>query len=74
MEMMLNLLNTVEAPVAAFSGYGLSISSPQITELPKVEQDALWQAVIRRYAPLQEVPDFGQADTTLRILRRARIK
>ncbi len=67
-EMMLELLSTCEAPVAAFSGYGLTIGSPAVVRLPKAETDLLWDAVNARYSMLEEVPDFGQADTTLRIL------
>jgi len=69
-DMMLELLNTVQAPVAAFSGYGLVIGSPAIVKLPKTEQDLLWQAVNRRYVQSEEFPNFGQADTTLKIMRR----
>ena len=69
-EMMLELLRTVEAPVAAFSGYGLTIGSPAVVELPKVERDALWNAVGKRFQSFEEVPCFGQADTALIIMRR----
>lgn len=69
-DMMLDLLNTVEAPVASFSGYGLIIGSPAIVKLPKAEQDLLWKAVNERYALSEEFANFGQADTTLKIMRR----
>lgn len=68
-EMMLDLLNTVDAPVAAFSGYGLSIGAPAVVELSKTEKELLWKIVARRYTPSMEISDFGQADTTLRILK-----
>ena len=69
-EMMMELLSSVEAPVAAFSGYGLTIGSPAVVRLPKVETDVLWNVVNDRYVPFEDVPNFGQADTTLRILTR----
>ncbi|OGV71061.1 MAG: hypothetical protein A2283_01970 [Lentisphaerae bacterium RIFOXYA12_FULL_48_11] len=69
-EMMLELLSASEAPVAAFSGYGLTIGSPAVVRLPKAETDILWDAVNARYMALEDVPNFGQADTTLRILIR----
>jgi hypothetical protein len=68
-EMMLELLEKTEAPMAAFSGYGLAIRSPQVSELPKDDRKALWDAVETRYEEIYEVPDFGQAFTTLRIFR-----
>jgi len=65
-----DLLRTCDAPVAAFSGYGLSIQSPGITPLAETEQGELWELVEARYAPLKEVDPFGQADTRLRLLTR----
>jgi hypothetical protein len=69
-EMMMELLETCEAPVAAFSGYGLSIQSPQICQLPKEEQQALVALVEKRYQKEREIPAFGHAETTLKIYRR----
>lgn len=68
-EMMLELLRATDAPLAAFSGYGLAIRAPEVSELSDEEQVALWAAVAARYEDLCEVPDFGQGGTTLRILR-----
>ena len=68
-EMMLELLEKTEAPMAAFSGYGLAIQSPQISELSESERRPLWDEVEKRYEEIYEVPDFGQAFTTLRIFR-----
>lgn len=65
------VLRSTPAPVAAFSGYGLTIASPGITELPAREQAALEALVNERFDPWMEVPDFGQARTTLRLFRRA---
>lgn len=69
-EMLRELLVDCDAPVAAFSGYGLSVRCPEVSELSRAEQDELWEIVDRRYEPLKEVEGFGQAGTTLRILRR----
>ena len=68
--MMLKLLETSDARVAAFSGYGLSIRAPEVAPLSAGEQEELWTAVRGRYELFAEEPDFGQADTTLRILVR----
>jgi len=57
------------SPVAAFSGYGLAIRSPQVSQLSKAEQDELWRVVELSYKPFATVDAFGQADTTLRILK-----
>ena len=69
-DMMRELLAAAPAPLAAFSGYGLSIRSPEISELPDVEQRALWSLVEQRYQEVLTVPHFGQAHTTLRLLER----
>jgi len=71
-EMFFELLETVEAPVAAFSGYGLAIRSPQVSQLAEEEQRELWEIVEERYEPCFEVEPFGQADTRLRVLVRSR--
>jgi hypothetical protein len=70
-DMLRELLDTCEAPVAAFSGYGLAIRCPEVMALSEAERDALWEVVMRRYALVREIPAFGQAATTLRILRRS---
>jgi UDP:flavonoid glycosyltransferase YjiC (YdhE family) len=64
------LLRECEAPVAAFSGYGLSIQSPSIMPLSAPEQQELWDLVNARFIIAKEVDPFGQADTILRILTR----
>lgn len=66
-EMMHELLRTSAAPVAAFSGYGLSISSPSVGELSEEEQRELRETLESRYRLFREVEDFGQAETTLRV-------
>ena len=68
-EMMLEFLEKTDAPMAAFSGYGLAIQSPEVSELSKSDRCLLRDAVEKRYEEIYEVPDFGQAFTTLRIFR-----
>jgi len=58
-ELLEALLADAPAPLAAFSGYGLSIGSPEIEEL-----------VRRRYQQVKTVEPFGQANTPLHLLRR----
>ena len=69
-EMLTRILDQADAPVAAFSGYGLAIESPQIRELPADKQEALWAAVTQRYEPTFEMERFGQGATRLRVLVR----
>ncbi len=69
-ELLLEALERAEAPWAAFSGYGLSIACPTIAELPAAERTRLRAALERRYEPVREIADFGQAHTTLTIYRR----
>lgn len=70
-EMMVELLGSTRAPIAAFSGYGLAIRSPEVAELPADEQEMLWDVVESRYQEIAKIQDFGQAFTTLRVLARA---
>lgn len=70
-EMMIELLETSEANWAAFSGYGLSIRSPDVTELSAEEQAELRTILKRRYEYKKTVPHFGQAHTPLEIYERA---
>lgn len=69
-EQMLRVIGTCEAEAAAFSGYGLALRAPQVAPLTEAEQEELWQAVGERYVPEMEIEGFGQASTTLRLLRR----
>lgn len=68
--MMLNVLANSPADVAAFSGYGLAIRSPEVLELDPAKQAELWRLVNARYKQVATVPFFGQASTTLRVLIR----
>ncbi len=69
-EMMLELLKRARAPVAAFSGYGLSIESPGIGKLPPDHRNELRAALEMNYRKSDEIPNFGQAHTTLELFMR----
>ena len=67
---LLKLLRTSNAPYAAFSGYGLSIRSPEVQELSAAEQEELQAALLEQYEEVKRVPDFGQGHTELVIYKR----
>ncbi len=67
---MLALLDAAAPEWAAMSGYGLSIRSPDVTELTEKEQLLLQGALHRRYQLISTVQDFGQGHTRLRIYKR----
>ena len=69
-EMLEELLGTSDAPVAAFSGYGLAIKCPDVTELPESETAELRSILLDRYELCEVIPHFGQAATTLQIYVR----
>lgn len=63
------LLREGLAPWVALSGYGFSIASPDITELPPEDQ-VYWRALVReKYDPVKSWSHFGQAHTRLDIYR-----
>ncbi len=66
-EMLIELLSEAPASVAAFSGYGLTISSPEIEELSSEHWKALRAVLEMHYAKCCAVENFGQAHTTLEI-------
>lgn len=69
-QMMLEVLGSARAPLAAFSGYGLSIASPTVEQLSPENQGDLRDALENSYSKCCEIPNFGQAHTTLEIFRR----
>ncbi len=69
-EMLLELIESGDSPVAAISGYSLTIRCPEVVELPPEEQELLQNLLRAYYEPALEVPHFGQAYTTLRIWTR----
>lgn len=69
-DMLLELISSAEAPLAAFSGYGLTICSPQISELSSGDWKELRTALESVYLKTGEIPNFGQAHTTLELFER----
>jgi MFS family permease len=69
-EMLLEIVSTARAPVAALSGYGLTIRSPEIAELSSNDRKALQAVLETNYTKRREVENFGQAHTTLEIFER----
>lgn len=63
------ILQTAKAPVAAISGYSLSIACPDVSELPVEEQGSLNKNLELRYDFLRGFPNFGQGNTTLNIYK-----
>lgn len=67
---MKRLLWTCDAPLAALSGYAFAMRAPEIEPLAPEEQAAFRDIVRERYELLGQVSHFGQAATTLQILRK----
>ncbi|MFO7937581.1 MAG: hypothetical protein R6V06_08250 [Kiritimatiellia bacterium] len=67
---MMNLLASAPCEVAAFSGYGLTIQAPVMTRVPHGEYQLFMKELSRNYDFVQEIPDFGQNNTLLQILKR----
>ena len=65
--MMMELLKTTDAPVAAFSEYGLVIRAPDIVPLSPAIQEELTSTLEKRYEAFRSIPNFGQGETTLEI-------
>ncbi len=69
-DMLLELLQTeTNAPIAAFSGYSLSIRSPEVAEVTREDQLAFAEILNQRFERVESVPHFGQAGTTLELWR-----
>ena len=69
-EMLAETLAAARASVAAFSGYGLSIASPQIEALSSKDWNELRSILETRYTRSFEIPSFGQAHPTLEVFKR----
>jgi len=67
-ESMEELLRTTPAGIAAFSGYGLSIYSPEVQEINEEDYAVFWSIVYDRFEDVLDVPAFGQGHTTLKVL------
>lgn len=68
--MILDDIARADATVAAVSGYGLSIASPEVVPLDEARKSELESALAARYSVVKEVPMFGQANTLLRVYER----
>lgn len=66
----LKIIEKAEAPLAAFSGYGLSIRCPEVEPLSREEQAVLLMAVSAQYENALLMDHFGQAHTTLQLMKR----
>jgi len=68
-EMLVELLSESAAPVAAFSGYGLTIESPSIGKISSKDWKALRAVLEVNYTKCCETENFGQAHTTLELFK-----
>jgi len=69
-DMLLELLATeTNAPIAAFSGYSLSIRCPEVEEVIHEDQVAFDEILDARFERVETVPHFGQAGTPLVLWR-----
>ena len=69
-EMMLELLSAAtNAPIAALSGYSLSIRCPEVEEVSREDRLAFDAILEERFERVETVPGFGQAGTPLEIWR-----
>jgi hypothetical protein len=68
-EVLSTILATCEAPLAAFSGYGMGIVSPSMVPLDKEERRDFFALVGQRYEQVGRVQSFGQAHTELTLWR-----
>ena len=70
---MHKLISSAPCEVAAFSGYGLVIQAPVMDQVPYQEYQRFMQELSVNYDFVQEIPDFGQNNTLLQILKRRRV-
>ncbi len=69
-EMMIELLATsTNTPIAALSGYSLSIRCPEVEEVTREDRMAFDGILQERFERVETVPGFGQAGTPLEIWR-----
>lgn len=69
-DMLREILATTPARAAALSGYSFVVAAPDVRKVADEEEQELWDLVRSRFRQEDEVPDFGQGGTTLRILVR----
>lgn len=63
------LKTTTNAPIAALSGYSLAIRCPEVEAVTPEDQEAFTEILADRFEPVDSIPGFGQAGTTLQIWR-----
>lgn len=69
-DMLLDLLaSETNAPIAALSGYSLSIRSPEVAEVSREDRLAFDAILAERFERVETVPRFGQAGTDLVLWR-----
>ncbi|VGO12273.1 hypothetical protein PDESU_00824 [Pontiella desulfatans] len=68
-EMLIQLLNQTDAPLAAFSGYGLAIECPAVAPVAENDAAEFAEIVEARFEKVEELASFGQAHTTLSIYK-----
>lgn len=69
-DMLLELLATASnAPIAALSGYSLTIRSPEVAEVGREDRLAFDEILETRFERVESVPGFGQAGTMLELWR-----
>jgi hypothetical protein len=73
-EMMVEILEAARAPMAALSGYGLTIQSPEIAEVSAEHWNALRSFLEEKYERVEEIPYFGQAHTMLELFERKEMR
>jgi len=67
---MHQLISEAPCEVAAFSGYGLAIQAPVMDQVPHKEYQSFMRELSLNYDFVQEIPNFGQNETLLQILKR----
>jgi hypothetical protein len=69
-DMLIEMLTTTtNAPIAALSGYSLSIRCPEVEEVTREDQMKFDEIFSQRFEFVESVPGFGQAGTTLALWR-----
>lgn len=71
---LIHELETTDADVVAYSGYGWAIQSPIMDEVPPPERNAMIAKLKERFSEALTVPDFGQNKTLLTILSKRKEK
>ncbi len=68
-QMLVEMLNTTHASVAAISEYGFAIESPNVSPTAFYEKQEFLNIINSRYNQIETIPHFGQAYTELNIYK-----